>query len=415
MDRMTRTHMTARWAAAATLLACCVGVPAGSADAAGRTLRIGALLPKTGSLAYLGPAGIAGVRLAVRDINAAGGVFGRPVRLEVADSGDTRSLTAQRSVDQLLRNGADAIVGPVSSAVALTVIDRITGANKLMVSPGNTSTKLSRYPDRGLYFRTVPSDIFQGTVLGELAADDGAETMAILALQDSYGTLLAEKAARSFTAAGGKVVLKRIYDPTASSYAADVKAVRASKAGAVVVIGFEETTKILPELRRQGLLPQAGAAKKVYLVDGNLSNTYDLPAGTLTGVQGTLAGARPAAAFVKRLKAVNPKLKAFDLAAEAYDATILTALSAKAAGSDRGPALAAKMVGLSKSGTACRTFAGCVSLLRKGVGIDYTGRSGPIQFDKLGDVRRAAMGIYRYGTDNRYRAYKYVTGAVPGA
>lgn len=415
MDRMTRTKTTARRAAAATLLACCVGVPAGSADAAARTLRIGALLPKTGNLAYLGPATVAGVRLAVRDINAAGGVFGRPVRMEVADSGDARSLTAQRSVDRLLRNGADAIVGPVSSAVALTVIDRITRANKLMVSPGNTSTKLSHYPDRGLYFRTVPSDSFQGTVLGDLAAGDGAETMAILALQDSYGTLLAAAAGRSFTAAGGKVVLRRIYDPAAPSYAADVKAVKASTAQAVVVIGFEETTKILPELRRQGLLPQSGAAKKVYLVDGNLSNAYDLPAGTLTGVQGTLAGARPTAAFVKRLKTVNPDLKAFALAAEAYDATVLTALSAVAAGSDRGPALAAKMVGLSKSGTACRTFPACVSLLRKGVGVDYNGRSGPIQFDKLGDIRRGAMGVYRYGPDNRYRAYRYVTRAVPGA
>jgi ABC-type branched-subunit amino acid transport system substrate-binding protein len=412
---MNRTGTAAPWALTAALLACCVGAPAGSAEAATRTLRIGALLPKTGNLAVLGPPTIAGVRLAVRDINAAGGVFGRPVQLEVADSGDTRTRTAQLSVDRLLRNGADAVVGPASSAVALTVIDRITGAGKLMVSPANTSTLLSRYRDRGLYFRTAPSDTFQGTTIGKLAAADGTKTMAILALQDRYGTLLADAAARTYTAQGGKIVLKRIYNPQASSFAADVKAVKAAGPKAVVVIGFEESAKILAQFRAQGLLPQAGSAKKVYLVDANLSNTYDLPAGTLAGVQGTLAGARPADAFVKRLKQVNPKLQHFGYAAEAYDATILTALSAVAAGSDQGAAMAAQMVGVSKSGTGCRTFAGCAALIRQGWSVDFTGRSGPIQFDKLGDVRRASMGVYRYGTDNRYRAYKYLAGAVPGA
>ena len=57
---------------------------AGSGDA----LVIGTLLPQTGSLAFLGPPEIAGVNLAIKDINDAGGVMGKPVVVEHADSSD---------------------------------------------------------------------------------------------------------------------------------------------------------------------------------------------------------------------------------------------------------------------------------------------------------------------------------------
>src|SRR5688572_28870199 len=79
-------------------------LPLEQASAADPTLRIGALLPQTGSLAVLGRPTTAGVKLAVQDINAGGGVFGRPVELEVADSGDASTNTATASVDRLIGN-----------------------------------------------------------------------------------------------------------------------------------------------------------------------------------------------------------------------------------------------------------------------------------------------------------------------
>ena len=80
--------------------------------------------------------------LAVKDINAAGGVLGRNVVLEVRDSGDARSAIAPASVDSLIGNGADVIIGSMSSAVTFLVIDKVTAKGRLMVSPGNTSTRL---------------------------------------------------------------------------------------------------------------------------------------------------------------------------------------------------------------------------------------------------------------------------------
>ncbi len=91
-------------------------------------LKIGTLLPQTGSLAFLGPPEFAGVGLAIKDINAAGGVLGKPVTETKADSGDTSTDIASSSVDRLLSQKVDTIIGAASSGVSLTVIDKITGA-----------------------------------------------------------------------------------------------------------------------------------------------------------------------------------------------------------------------------------------------------------------------------------------------
>lgn len=141
------------------------GAPATAAAGDGQ-LKIGTLLPQTGSLAFLGPPEFAAAELAVQQINAAGGVNGSPVELINGDSGDTSTNVASQTVDRLISQGVDAIVGAASSSVTLSVIDKVTGANVVMVSPANTSIKLSDYPDNGLYYRTAPPDTLQGKVLG---------------------------------------------------------------------------------------------------------------------------------------------------------------------------------------------------------------------------------------------------------
>jgi branched-chain amino acid transport system substrate-binding protein len=400
-------------AVAAALVGAGLTVPATAADASLMTLRIGALLPKTGTLAVLGPPAIDGTKLAIADINAAGGVFGQPVQLEVADSGDTRTDLATTSVSHLIANGADAIVGPSSSSIALTIIDQVIAAGVLMTSPSNTAIKLSRYPDHGLYFRLAPQDAYQGAVVADQARKDHRKKLAILALRDAYGTELAAAAAKEFKAKGGKVVAKKIYAYDAS-FAKTVAKVKATKPDAIAIIGFDETTRILQELKKQGLLPQQKV--QVYLVDGNMAPyAGQLAKGLLTGVRGTIPGSAPSKAFQIRLQQFDPKLKDYSYAAEAYDATVLDALAAVAANSDQGSAIAAKMADVSKGGTVCRTFAACAALLKQGKDIDYDGLSSRVEFDSLGDVRQAEMGVYEYGKKNIYHLIKMVSGAVAAA
>lgn len=231
-------------------------------DGADGQLTFGGYLPLTGSLASLGPPEVAGVELAVAEINDAGGVLGKDVKWLPGDSSDTtKPEVGAATIKKHLDKGVDAIIGAASSSVTLNTLDEVTGAGVLQISPANTSPDLTTFADGGLYFRTAPSDVLQGRVLGNLLAADGHQTVAILSLQDAYGEGLALNAAISFEASGGSVLTapegdKAIfYDPAASSFNAEVSEIASLDADAIVLIGFDESAKVVEEMIKQGIGP----------------------------------------------------------------------------------------------------------------------------------------------------------------
>ncbi len=240
--------------------------PAGEDD---EKLIIGTLLPETGSLAFLGPPEFAGVDLAVQEIVDSGLLSEDEISVVHGDSGDTTTDTATQTVTRLLSENVDAIIGAASSGVTLTVIDQVVGAGVTMFSPANTSKTLSTYDDNGLYFRTAPSDILQGQVLGEVIADDGHASIVIMNLDDSYGNGLAEDLGESFSESGGEVLDTIVYDPAAQTFDAEVQEAAATDADAIVLIGFEESSRILATMIEQGIGPND---IPIYGVDGNMGN-----------------------------------------------------------------------------------------------------------------------------------------------
>ncbi|WP_369831997.1 ABC transporter substrate-binding protein [Blastococcus sp. TF02A-26] len=241
-----------------TLAAGDEGAPAPVAPGAtGDPLVIGTLLPLTGSLAFLGPPEVAGAQLALQEVNEAGGVLGAPVQLIETDSGDTSTDTANTSVDRLLAENADAIIGAASSSVSLTVIDKIVNAGVLQISPANTSDQFTDYNDQGLYFRTAPPDQLQAVPLADLVLADGNSRVGILNLNDAYGTGLQENVAANLVDGGlaEDDILAITYDPNASSYDSEVQRMVEFDPDAIIVIGFDESARIIQELNAQGIGP----------------------------------------------------------------------------------------------------------------------------------------------------------------
>jgi branched-chain amino acid transport system substrate-binding protein len=366
-------------------------------------LTIGTLLPQTGSLAFLGPPEFAGVDLAAQEVNEAGGVLGEDVVIIDSDSGDTTTDIASQSVDRLLSENVDAIIGAASSGVSLTVIDTITGAGVIQFSPANTAPDFTDYDDNGLYFRDAPSDVLQGSVLAEVMIEDGCTTLGIMALQDPYGEGLAGFLQESFEASGGSMATEPIiYDPQAPNFDAEVQQIAAAGPDCVAVIGFDESARVITSMIAAGIGP--GSDTGVYGVDGNMGNALaeqlgDAP-GALAGMKGTTPLTELSPEFQERLLEVDPNLVDFNYAAESYDAVIVLSLAAEVAGSDAGTAMAEVLPDVTREGTECTTYAECLELVQAGDDIDYNGQSGPIELSDAGDPTVASFGILQFGEDN---------------
>ena len=364
------------------------------------TLKIGTILPQSGTLAFLGPPEEAGVALAVKEINEAD--LGIQVEVEYRDSGDTTTDTATVSVTDLLSLDVSAIVGAASSGVSKTVIDQIVAAGVVQFSPANTSIDFTDYADDGLYWRTAPSDVLQGEVLGNQIAEDGVQNLGIIELNDSYGTGLTKKITETFEAAGGKVVASPLFNTGDTVFTTQISEVLAANPDAIALVTFDEAKIIVPAL--QG----AGYTGPLYFVDGNLADySAVFAAGALDGDKGTLPGLDTAKLgdFTDRLLEVNPDLTDFSYAAESYDAVVLLALAALAANSTDGKAIASKLQevsGGSGDGTKATDFASAAQIILDGGVVDYDGFSGPITFDENGDPTEATIGIYEYAADNTY-------------
>jgi branched-chain amino acid transport system substrate-binding protein len=392
-------------AVAAVGLTACSGSPSGSSSSSGPLdLKIGTILPQTGTLAVLGPPEIEGVNLAVSDINKANA--GIKVTAIQKDSGDTSTNIATQSVTSLLSSGVGAIVGAASSSVSLTVIDQIAKAKTVQFSPANTSPTFTTYKDDGYFFRDAPSDVLQGRVLGQAVLKAGAINVAVLYQNDSYGQGLNDSVKAALASGGGQVVSDVSFDPNATNFSSEVSKSLATKPDAFVVISFDQIKSISQEIDKAGY-----SFSKVWGADGNYGViTPDFKNVDIAGAQFTNPGVVASSDFKARMQAQAKadgakELSVFSYGPESYDATTSIALAALVGGKTDGTTIRDNLAQVTSGGTKCKSFAECAKLVKKGTkNIDYDGVSGPISLDKNGDPSQAYVSIYKYTKGNESSA-----------
>ncbi|MBU4465365.1 MAG: ABC transporter substrate-binding protein [Actinobacteria bacterium] len=368
------------------------------------TLKVGTLLPVTGTLAFLGPPEIAGTGLAVNDIAAAGG----KTCMFQTDSGDSTDLTiSSASASKLIDAKVSVVIGAASSSVSKNVVAQITAAPIVQISPANTDAGLSGISP--FYFRTAPPDTVQGSALGQLIAKDGNANVAFLVFNDSYGTGLRDVIESTVEAAGGTITYGKKgagqeFPPGQTTFSSEVTAAIASKPDAIVVIAFDETKAIVPEL-----VSQSWDMSKIYMTDGNTSDYSKVfDKNTLTGAQGTIPGANAAQDFKDRASAWSKAVEGsaltdYSYAAESYDATILAGLAALKGGATDPTTIQKNLAAVSgaNGGTECTSYADCATLIKAGTDIHYKGVAGVGPFNAKNDPSSAFIGIYKFDADNK--------------
>lgn len=388
-------------------------------------LKIGSLLPETGDLSALGPPMIKAVEMAIRDINAAGGVVASTGGGEAGDvvhvqeDDGTDADVAAEAVDKLLTaEKVDVIVGAAASSVTTAVVDKISGAQVPECSPSNTGAALtaesSTDVEKDYYFRTPPPDNLQGPALADVIAGDGHETVAIVNLNDEYGKGFAKFLKPALEEAGVEIAAEVAYDPKGTNYDADAKKVADASPDAVALIAFPDTgSKFLTAMIEAGVGPKD---VQIYVTDGlqstDLAGKVDPDdEAVIEGVKGTAPSAAPkegAAFFADAFAEFAPDVDTI-FSAHAYDCTVLFALAAHAAGSDAGPDIQKQMVGLTKDGETCSTFADCKELLDAGEDIDYDGAAGKLDFSDAGEPSAGEYDVYVFGADGTFKTVASVS------
>lgn len=370
--------------------------PAVSGDG---VLRIGTLLPVSGNASFIAAAQAAGVETAVREINSAGGVLGKPVQVLPGDSGDATTTKAEQSFADLVAKGAGAVIGPSSSVLAVRVAPLAAAAGVPLISPAATSSRLSTLGNSGYFFRTIASAATEGGALATILA---GKKVALIYLTDDGGAAVRASLIAKLATSKTTLVADQGFTTGTADFAPIVAAVTAAAPDATVLVSpfssVEQNKAIITQLTAAGL----GGAK-LWLTGGSMADySQALPAGLVNNANGLLEGIAPDAAFQARVKAVDPTVSDMLYAAEAYDATILAALAATVSHSTSGAAVARNLRSVSAGGIKCTDFAQCISALKTHDNIDYDGLTGAIALDSHGDPNPAHFGVYRYDAGNRF-------------
>ena len=225
-------------------------------------LKIGGLLPHSGAIAYQGPPIAAAIRLAINEVNEAGGVLGSPVVFIDGDDGASADV-AGATLDVLISKGVQAIVGPCCSGVSLKVMPKVVQNNLVMISMSATSDALTKVDDKGLFFRTSPPDKLQAKALADIVMRDGAERIFLVARDDAYGTGLQQGVQADLNTAGIRpsqirtitYKVKDKYDQgdLNAMFKPLAKQVKQFRPDAVVIVGFEESGLVVRSLKAEGI------------------------------------------------------------------------------------------------------------------------------------------------------------------
>lgn len=368
-------------------------------------LLIGALLPFTGDMAASGTNLERAIRMAVAQMEKAGGLAGHPVALKATDTHSElkRGMNAASSLIEDPR--VLALLGPENEDLAGQLVNQILIAGMVEVSGGVTSPVFTTIQDGGYWFRTCPSALEHGKTLAERMHADGIQVASILYVGDAYGTGFAGVLINQFNRLGIQSPVPVSFHADQDSFNNELRQVYAGQPEALVLIAYPGSGA---EIVREWTL--MGGKAHWYLAPALKSEEFvaNVPPGLLNGAIGVAAarGAEAdafALAFSDRYEGDIP----LDAAAFYYDATALILLSAARASAEAGgvPARQDLKTWLQEvsrpEGVPVRwdELADGIAKAAAGEDVDYRGITGSVNLNDRGDLESGPVELWTIVND----------------
>jgi branched-chain amino acid transport system substrate-binding protein len=342
----------------------------GGLGAARADVTIATIGPMTGPYAAFGGQMRAGIEQVVKDLNAAGGVLGEQIALEVGDDAcDPKQAVAV--ANQVAAKGAKLVAGHFCSGSSIPASDVYMEERVIQISPGSTNPQLTE-AGKDVVFRVCGRDDQQGFVAGNYLADNYADKkIAIVHDKQAYSKGLADETKKQLNARGVKEAMYETITPGEKDYSALVSKLKAAGIDVIYYGGYHtEAGLIVRQMRQQGMdtILMAGDA---LVTDEYWSITGELGEGTLMTFSPDPRKNPAAAPVVKEFKDKGIEPEGYTL--YTYGAVQAWAQAAEKAGSFETDDVVAQL----KAGTFDTVL-------------------GEISFDEKGDVTAPGYVVYAW-------------------
>ena len=378
--------MLKKIALAASLLSATALAP----NAVQAEIKVGLLAGISGPIAAMAPPMLEATQLAFQQVNEQGGIVGgQELKAIVGDS----ACNPQNGVDGATKlvniERVAALVGPHCSGSVIAVANSVTvPANLTLITPSGTSPDITALEDKGLVFRTVPSDDFQGRSLARTLLKQGTNKVAVAYLNNDYGTGLANAFKSEFEEKGGEIAGFAAHEEGKASYRSNLAELSRGGAETLVIFDYGDGTglTILRQALENGFftnfMGSDGMKSDAVIRELGAENLDNFAASSPVGEKSDSLDL-----FNKAFKAVGGNPDAI-FVTSSYDAAFLMALALEKAGGDSAKVAEALVAVSDGNGETVRPgeWKKAVELIATGKEIDYKGASGDLNFDEVGDV-----------------------------
>ncbi|MEM0906566.1 MAG: ABC transporter substrate-binding protein [Pseudomonadota bacterium] len=348
--------------------------------AQGAPIKLGALNPLTGVGGAYGPSmrdAIAGV---IKQVNDAGGVLGREITL-ISEDTQTSPEAAVRAARKLIDvDGVAAIMGTWASSVT-TAVAPLCWESKTMLFCVSGADSITELPHQGYIARTQPNSKLQITVAGNFMVSEGGKQFAWIGPQTPFAQSSID-ILKAIADGAGNGFESLIYEADKSTYRSEVDAILRQKPDFIMLGGYvADSTVLLRDIWQAGY--EGKIIGPAYAVNNDLLTA--LPAPVTEGVftwEGAPAIGSEAYANVKSILGVDV---VDPYSAQTYDHASLAILSMAAGGDATGETIRSALRTVSQ-GEGVGVTSATEGLKVMADGINYTGASGPCDFNDIGDI-----------------------------
>lgn len=379
------------------------------------TITIGSAHDFSGDLSVLGKPDDTAVRLGAKYAQSALRRSGIDVTVKVATE-DTqgKSTAAVEAATKLIQSDhANVILGPESTAETIPMVQSADMQNTVPQITMASSPLITGVKDKGLLFRTVPSDTAEAKILAKLAGRVLGKRARLNtgARNDAAGTAFQSAFEKAWKAQGGKIGKSVRWNPDQPTYDSEAQKLVSGSPAGWMIYDFPGTwEKFEPALVRTGNWNPA----KTFGGDG-LGTMSKEAAQKAAGMRGLYIGARPGATLSSFNKLWKQYTKTHMIYAEPqlFDAVQLAVLAAVRGGSADGKTIAKNLRAVSGppgKKYSYRQLPQALKAVAAGKDIDYEGASGSINWNRAGDISSVYYTIWQWKKDGSQK----LTGAVGG-